>query len=190
MEATVYSYKMTFQTLTFRDDPRFQDGLYILVVTELAENEVNRTLFGPLTEDVLEQFRVSYTQATEKMIQDAIRLLPRYYKLPAGLQKQPPAKKPGQTDEILTAGWEHNTPELAIWDVTGPISAFWERRSPDQTEVWYALQDPISHGWYWQAYLRGNLIAFEPEPKYASWREAAVALGKDYIARTRLTNQP
>lgn len=186
MDATVYSYKMTFKTLTFRDNPRFQDGLYIMVTTELAEHEINRTLYGPLTEDVIHRFREGYIQAAQQMLEAAAILLPRPAHLPDPLpfEGKAPINNPWGID---TTGWTPKDKDtLAMWanaripHAPAPEHWFhdandqWWRYSPHKdTEIW-GVGHTEGKGWFWYIQNRASRqITFTCETLWGT-REAAI----------------
>lgn len=67
MEATMFSVKLSFQTLTFRDDVRFPSGHYVMLITN-NEGVVTKHLYGPLTDKELEQFHRNYALAAQHLL--------------------------------------------------------------------------------------------------------------------------
>jgi hypothetical protein len=184
MEATVYSYKMTFQTLTFRDDPRFQDGLYIMVITELADNTVSRIMYGPLTEDLINRFRKRYVQAALDMLKAAALLLPRV---------DAPDYNPWGID---TTGWTPKDKDLlnfwagirqpafpdrpkgyfTHWEASDGKTGLYWRYSDSGGEYWHITRETVTSSWCWFCHDRPiTRLLHEGESGFGTAQAAADA---------------
>lgn len=164
MNATVFSVKLTMQTLEFRNDPRWPNGSYVMVTTDFGSGVVERRLFGPLDASLIAQFK----QEQMTILQEQFAHLEHWLQMPrpAGM--------------IATVGQHPGD----YWKPGSRLSTNGEveeyvRLSPDGQEFWSVFKH---HGvWYWRVWDQHNALSRHANQSYSAWDDAAVACGRSYL---------